>query len=167
MSLTPCRECGRQISDSAKSCPQCGAPVAPAPSEQARPAVGAQVRPNGVRRSSIVLLGVVAVVAILCWNAVTRGALVPIPRYELLGSSADDGCSTLGDYCQRAHCVVRNVGNATGSASVAATMFGQGRPPTTKFETLALAPGEQREASIDFAEATLGSPFDRVLCTLR
>ncbi len=28
MSLIPCAECGRQVSDKAASCPQCGAPIA-------------------------------------------------------------------------------------------------------------------------------------------
>ena len=33
MSLVACAECGRQISDKAANCPQCGAPVAPAQTE--------------------------------------------------------------------------------------------------------------------------------------
>ena len=39
MALIACRECGRQISDQAATCPQCGAPVkvrSPAPSQLVR-----------------------------------------------------------------------------------------------------------------------------------
>lgn len=167
MGLTPCGECGNQVSDLATSCPRCGAPTrkVEAPSGQSEPSVPAPAtHTHQSKRSRFLVLAGVAVAGILAWNLLTRGSLIPEPQYQVVSSAGDDGCTTLGDYCQRAHCLVRNVGNATGTATVTATMSIQGRSALSKSTRLGLAVGEERDIAIDFAEATIGNPYDRVIC---
>lgn len=62
MALIDCMECGKKISDSAVSCPQCGAPVAPKPAgEPARKAGG------------VLGLGIFFIPMVFAWFLLRRG----------------------------------------------------------------------------------------------
>lgn len=68
MALINCKECGKQISDQASSCPHCGAPVAgnpPAPSATVAPLAAESVRKTSTYK--YILYGtLVLLVAISC-----------------------------------------------------------------------------------------------------
>lgn len=77
MALIPCPECGQEVSTSAKSCPQCGFPVAekltgsaPAPADE----LLAEVRPSWWRYFWLLLFAWLIVPLIIAW--VRRSAVV-------------------------------------------------------------------------------------------
>src|SRR4051812_41899682 len=77
MALIKCGECGREVSDKATACPQCGAPIQPQASipltrEASPPAPKAKTRPV-----FYVLLGVIAVGCFLVYRAVTNEKAAP------------------------------------------------------------------------------------------
>lgn len=67
MALIACVECGRQISDQAAACPNCGHPVTP--SAQATAAPPSEQKPAGKRRTGcvlIILIGVILAIVAAC-----------------------------------------------------------------------------------------------------
>lgn len=81
MALKPCRECGRQVSTEALSCPQCGVPnptVEPAVPVQATPApeLGEPIEPIALKKPSHVgeYIAGSSVLAVLAFIAVAIGS---------------------------------------------------------------------------------------------
>jgi predicted RNA-binding Zn-ribbon protein involved in translation (DUF1610 family) len=58
MAMTTCKECGKEISDTAKTCPQCGAPVA---------RQRAQGLPKGCSRIFLIFVAIVVFVSVLLY----------------------------------------------------------------------------------------------------
>lgn len=63
MALIKCSECGREVSDKAESCPQCGAPIASALEAEA---AGAKLRT--IQQTSKKLKTHIVIAAILFWG---------------------------------------------------------------------------------------------------
>lgn len=92
MSMIQCKECGKDISDAAAACPQCGCPVAKA----AETAPAAPVAPAVSRRKKIMsaigsVLGVLGVIAMILFN-VFKDDLNKMAKDERVISSLNDLC---------------------------------------------------------------------------
>ena len=88
MALINCPECGRQVSDQAQSCPQCGNPMATAPSEPVRH-VPPVVQKNG--RGCFAWFGLFAAVIV----GIGIIALIVMPRGQQ-SSTSQPGATTTG-----------------------------------------------------------------------
>ena len=84
MALINCSECGRQVSDKAESCPQCGAPIASALETEAAGAKLRTIQQAGKRLKthifiSAVLFWVGIVGVIVVAQSASRGGVPPSP----------------------------------------------------------------------------------------
>jgi hypothetical protein len=72
MALKPCRECGREISTEAPSCPHCGAPVATKPSAEEKNGAG-------------------------CWGVGCASLVVVFVIFAAIGGGGDSGQPEVGE----------------------------------------------------------------------
>jgi len=80
--------------------------------------------------------------------------LLPSATFEIEAIEVDPTCTQLLNYCVRATCTVRNVGDAAGTVRVRFDARGESFQRTAD-EIAHLEPGESRAVTHDFREAKL------------
>ena len=88
--MIKCKECGKDISDAAAACPQCGCPVVKAP-EAAAPAAPAVSRRKKIMSAIGSVLGVLGVIAMILFN-VFKDDLNKMVKDERVISSLNGLC---------------------------------------------------------------------------
>ena len=169
MALVSCTECGKQVSDKASSCPNCGAPIVSGSASAPAPPAAKASSSVSVRRIATLLgLGFILIVGYLWFrragsDPASRGilprAIVPSPHFLLTTAGGSDECSVFGEYCMRAKCAVANDGNAAGVASVDISLILDGSPVATRRSLVSLAPGQSDTARQDFNEAEMSKTY--------
>ena len=161
MALTKCAECGREISDRATACPQCGAPVVAdtGVSAKQRSETGPLVR---AIQGTLVLMAV-AITGLLIWPlakpTLQDAGVVPSARWVVENAGGDDTCTQLGDYCMRTRCVVRNVGEAAGAVTVRAELVAAQGTVATRSTTIRQEPGRTDTVRFEFPEAEISKEY--------
>jgi len=162
MALVKCTECGREVSDQAAACPNCGAPVRSA----AVPGTGSGVQeprfPSVSGRRILRLLGVAILLilaVLLVLPLLRRAGVVPTARFAVDNVGGNESCSVLGDYCLRVQCAVANTGNGQGSIQVTAEIVPDEGPAVSHRSTRVLNPGQREVISMDFPEAEMGKHY--------
>jgi hypothetical protein len=155
MSLVNCADCGKEVSERASVCIHCGGPIVAIPVES-RATTSKKTGPK------VIILGLLVVVLATLtpgmWRAfqptLQAAGMVPAPRWVVDNAGGNDDCSVLGDYCVRARCAVTNVGDASGTARIAAELYeGERQLVATRTATRFLTATAQDTLSFDFPEA--------------
>lgn len=169
-----CTACGRAVDADAMFCPRCG--VALARRRRWRmPVLAASV-------ATLLAVGAAAAVA-LPFPLVRPASPVPVPagtlpeivvavpervkvaEWEVEPLSSDGSCGNLFDACRRVQCSIRNVGDAEGTVSVTATVYGD--QPYVSERVTTLRPGRREILVFDFPEVHQGEPIANVTCDAR
>ena len=89
MALIKCSECGRQVSDKAESCPQCGAPIASALETEAAGAKLRTTQQTSTRLKTHILIsailfwaGIVGIIVVV--QSASRGRVPPSPIVSMI-----------------------------------------------------------------------------------
>jgi zinc ribbon protein len=182
MSLIQCSECGKNLSDRAAACPNCGQPshAVPIPAvvsveKNSHPILtfigGAVVVVGGLAIVGAVMeeregQGPAAAPKVVATQISMPAPAVPPPaaRFIVTDVLMDENCTEIGDYCVNVHCTYQNVGNAAGARRVSADLEkGNGNSVAVHDSNLTLLTGATQRVTFNFKEAILDdSPYTAV-----
>ena len=109
-----------------------------------------------------------SVVAILFFAMCGGSSSDDVPHFMVVGSVADDSCSSLLDYCQQVSCTVRNLGPAGGVAAVELSLQAGGQTLYSNTQVVAIPAGQTRTVTHQFTEVSLlGHTGSTSLCAIR
>jgi zinc ribbon protein len=156
MPLIHCQACGKQVSDQAVSCPQCGHPIASSPA-LSRP-------PAPPRRTWVKVIGGLAVLGIVILVVANipgkKEAPPPAPPpaaiFVVTDTRSDESCTQLGDYCIKVYCNYQNNGDGPGEKTVSAQLLDEDKVVARRTNQLTLLPGRSQRLEFSFPEAELG-----------
>jgi hypothetical protein len=162
MALTKCHECGRDVSDQAKACPNCGAPIGGPVSgakqgESAQPAATSSSPARILKLFAVAILLILAVLLSLPW--LRKAGIIPTPAFAVDNVGGSEACTILGDYCLRVQCAVTNTGSGQGSVRIIAEIVPDTGSSTSHEATRVVAAGQREVVSLDFPEAELGRTY--------
>ena len=166
MALVFCRECGKQISDSASSCPHCGAPQQENKSvlEQASHKVDnsstqTQKDVNKKSNNKLILWGALIILALIggytVINNMNHETDKSNPPKPIVSSqrTKDDNASSVIKWIIDVEATIQNEGGM-GNVIVTAKVY-QGEGVTEKTKTIYFQAGQQsQDVSIAFSEVT-------------
>jgi hypothetical protein len=165
MTLRPCAECGREISDQAPTCPHCGAPQQKA---EAATTAAAPSQP-GTPRGKVLSLALIALLAVVgVYGVVTFASApdepsppLPSPKWHIAQGEQSDDCTVLGDYCETVICVIRNIGDGAGVVRVKAVLVPARRDGRTLSDERMsrVEPGAEIRERFDFRAAEMGADY--------
>jgi uncharacterized membrane protein YvbJ len=85
MALVTCRECGKQVSDAASACPQCGAPVVHRDEVKTpTPVITTQQTSKRLKFYLLLALGLFVVGAVMSFSSSNTGSKEAVPIAGLL-----------------------------------------------------------------------------------
>lgn len=181
MAMIKCDECGKDISDRAAACPNCGGPVQVLRSLAApsfRVLEEKRRNPPPARLIGLGVLGLALAAALVSFYAIPARqgkdssqmktappTPPPAPKWQIVNTTADTNCGNILDSCIQIHCMVANAGDAPGTVRI--TAFLQNATQTLeKSATTFLAPGTKEKVTIAFPdEVHTGDSFDNYRCS--
>ncbi|WP_419806294.1 zinc ribbon domain-containing protein [Terriglobus sp.] len=166
MALMFCPACGKEVSDTAPTCPHCGHVVRDGGSRLGRAVKWLLIFGGGAALCF-------AVLALIGSETSSKPPLVgdsgsavvkiqdpppppPAAKFVVLEhSQRDDECTEVGDYCIRVHCTFYNDGNAAGLRSIGAQLLDGTESVAIRESSLTLLPAGRQQLYFDFKEAEL------------
>lgn len=176
MPLIACAACGRQISDQAEACIQCGQPMGRNSGSFSRDREG--TLPGGRTTAALRVVLRLILVGIGCIALLFIGALIvgmvrginppssdshgpaPTAVFQVSDQLSDENCTQLGDYCIRVHCSFINSGKGPGEQRVSAQLLDGSTLVSEKYSSLTLLAGASQRVDFDFPEAELDGQHD-------
>lgn len=151
MALIYCSACGKQVSDAAPVCPNCGHPIAGRSPMAQQPA---SPLPKGTAGRAKVW-GIVAAVIIVLIVIVALNKPSPHANFKVASMLFDSSCTTLGDYCITVHCTYTNVGDGAGETTIRTQLLSGTSPVAERHDQLSLPAGQSQQKDFNFPEAVI------------